>query len=260
MTPLGQPASHHAAIAISDLTVAYNRVPAVHHLTGSFAAGSLSAVVGPNGAGKSTLLKAIAGTLTADEGTIAITGIEPRHIAYLPQQAEIDRTFPIAVADIVALGLWRQAGIGGAIAKEEHRRVAGALAQLGLTGLGRRPIGSLSAGQFQRVLFARLLLQESSLVLLDEPFAGLDMPTTADLMGQIEAWHLEGRTIVAVLHDLAQVKRHFPRTLLMSRGLAVFGSTPAVLTAANLAAAGYAVTPWGLDQAPATLALAGARR
>ena len=252
---------HRAAITLRNLTVAYNRVPAVHHISGSFPAGSLTAVVGPNGAGKSTLLKAITGALTADEGTIEITGIAPRHIAYLPQRAQIDQTFPISIRDAVSLGLWRQAGIAGGIEAPGEARIAAALDSLGLAGLGGRPIGSLSVGQFQRVLFARLMLQESALILLDEPFAGLDMPTTADLMRQIAAWHSEGRTIVAVLHDLAQVTQLFPQTLLLSRGRAIWGATETVLTAANLAAAGYAVAPWSLAAAPRELlAAAGGER
>lgn len=246
-----------AAIKISDLTVAYNRVPAVHHLSGTFAAGSLTAVVGPNGAGKSTLLKAITGTLKADEGTIEISGIAPRHIAYLPQRAQIDQTFPISINDAVALGLWRQAGILGGVPATGQESVAEALAALGLEGLGERPIGSLSVGQFQRVLFARLLLQDSALILLDEPFAGLDMPTASDLMRQIAVWHKEGRTIVAVLHDLTQVNQLFPQTLLLSRGKTMWGATETVLTSANLAAAGYAVVPW---ETAAPVAMAGGQR
>ena len=257
MTTLASAPLYRAAIKISNLTVAYNRVPAVHHLSGTFAAGSLTAVVGPNGAGKSTLLKAITGSLKADEGAIEITGIEPRHIAYLPQRAQIDQTFPISINDAVALGLWRQTGILGGVEPKGQHSVAKALAALGLEGLGDRTIGSLSAGQFQRVLFARLLLQDSALILLDEPFAGLDMPTTSDLMRQIAVWQTEGRTIVAVLHDLAQVNQLFPQTLLLARGKAVWGATETVLTKTNLAAAGCAVTPWA-NAAP--VAMAGGQR
>ena len=137
-------------------------------------------------------------------------------------------------------------------------RAITALASASISGsASERPIGSLSAGQFQRVLFARLLLQDSALILLDEPFAGLDMPTTSDLMRQIAVWQTEGRTIVAVLHDLAQVNQLFPQTLLLARGNAVWGATETVLTNTNLAAAGYAVTPWA-NAAP--VAMAGGQR
>ena len=229
-----------AAITVHDLTVSYNRVPAIHHLTGVFPAGSLTAVVGPNGAGKSTLLNAIAGVLRPDTGSIDISGIARRHIAYLPQRANVDQTFPISVFDTVSLGLWRQTGGLGGVSDDGRARMQAALARLGLAGLGRQPISDLSVGQFQRVLFARLLLQDASLILLDEPFAGLDMPTTADLLALIADWHAQGRTIIAVLHDLSQVRRMFPRTLLLSRGCVAWAATEIVLTADNLAAAGYA--------------------
>ncbi len=231
------------AISIDNLTVAYDRVPAVHHLSGGFAAGSLTAIVGPNGAGKSTLLNAIAGAVAADEGAITITGVAQRRIAYLPQRATIDQTFPISVYDAVSLGLWHETGIFGGVGASGRARANAALAALGLAGLGNRPIGNLSVGQFQRVLFARLILQDAGLILLDEPFAGLDTPTTSDLMRQIADWHGEGRTIIAVLHDLAQVRQWFPDTLLMSKARIAWGTTREVLTPANLALAGYLVEP-----------------
>jgi len=237
-----------ASIAIRDLTVSYNRVPAVHHLSGDFPPGSLTAIVGPNGAGKSTLLNAIAGVLKPDEGTISISGLAPREIAYLPQRANIDQTFPISVLDAISLGLWRETGILGSTSSDGRSRMIAALARLGLTSLGQRPIGSLSVGQFQRVLFARLLLQDAALVLLDEPFAGLDTPTTTDLMHLIGDWNGHGRTVVAVLHDLGQVRKMFPRTLLLSRDCTAWGATPLVLTPDNLAAAGYPPEPWPAER------------
>ena len=231
--------NRQCTIRISDRTVAYDRIPAVHHLSGTFAAGSLTAVVGPNGAGKSTLLRAIVGLVRPDEGSIVVGGIDRRRIAYLPQRAQIDQSFPIDIEDAVAFGLWHETGIFGGVTADGRERIAQALAALGLAGFGRRPIGSLSVGQFQRVLFARLLLQDAGLILLDEPFAGLDSPTTSDLVGQIAIWHRQGRTVVAVLHDLTLVRQSFPDTLLMSKAGAVWGPTAAVLTAANLSAAGF---------------------
>ena len=249
------PAKPGGAIAIRDLTVSYNRVPAVHHLSGDFGAGSLTAIVGPNGAGKSTLLNTITGGLKPDGGSIAISGIARRDIAYLPQRAAVDQSFPISILDTISLGLWHETGTLGAVSDAGRLRMLAALARVGLNGLGQRPIGSLSVGQFQRVLFARLLLQEAGLILLDEPFAGLDTPTTTDLMHLIGEWNSHGRTVVAVLHDLTQVKQMFPRTLLMSRGCTAWGATQLVLTPDNLAAAGYAQGPW----AAAPLQAAGAR-
>jgi len=232
------------AIDIEDLTVAYERRPAVHHLSGGFAAGSLTAIVGPNGAGKSTLLKTIVGLLTPSTGRVHRHGLARRDIAYLPQQAEIDRSFPIDVADTVALGLWSEVGLWGRITGKGWQRVAEALSHVGLDGFGRQPIAALSAGQFQRVLFARLLLQDAKLILLDEPFAAIDERTTSDLLAIIRQWNEQGRTVIAVLHDMEQVRQHFPATLLMAREAIGWGPTEEVLTEKALARARVLAQGW----------------
>jgi zinc/manganese transport system ATP-binding protein len=245
------PVERPAAIEIADLTVAYDRRPAVHHLSGRFAAGSLTAIVGPNGAGKSTLLKTIVGILKPDQGQLSLGGLDRRDIAYLPQQAEIDRSFPITVADTVALGLWRDVGIFGAVGADQRRRVHEALAIVGIDRLGGRPIGSLSAGQLQRVMFARLMLQEARIILLDEPFAAVDSRTTADLLDLVHRWHREGRTVLAVLHDLEQVRGHFPESLLLAREPVAWGPTLEVLTPDNLTRARRLSEGWvEADTAP----------
>ena len=148
------------AIALHDLTLGYDGHPAVHHLSGVFEPGSMTAVVGPNGSGKSTLLKGITGILRPLGGRIERGALKISQIAYLPQQAEIDRSFPITVLDIVALGLWHRIGMFGGMKQELWEQAGQALASVGLEGFERRAIGELSAGQFQRVLFARLLLQD----------------------------------------------------------------------------------------------------
>ncbi|MEQ8326759.1 MAG: metal ABC transporter ATP-binding protein [Parvibaculum sp.] len=232
------------AIGIRDLTVAYDRVPAVHHLTGSFAPGSLTAIVGPNGAGKSTLLKTIAGLLPPDEGAIALDGGPRERIAYLPQLAEIDRSFPISVLDAVTLGLWREVGLFRAITGDHVKRARAALASVGLDGFETKQVGALSAGQLQRALFARLMLQDAGLILLDEPFAAVDERTSADLMALVAAWHAEGRTVIAVLHDLDRVRESFPQTLLMAREPVAWGPTDDVLTPENLRRARYISDSW----------------
>jgi zinc/manganese transport system ATP-binding protein len=226
--------SKEPAIAFRDLTLGYDRHPAVHHIAGEVQSGALLAIVGPNGAGKSTLLKGIMGEIKPLSGIIDLDGLNKSDIAYLPQQIEIDRSFPISVFDCVAMGLWRKIGAWRGVDAERKDEVAHALAALGLQDLGSRPVGALSGGQFQRVLFARLLLQDASLILLDEPFRAVDTKTVADLIQLILAWHTEGRTVLAALHDLEQVRAHFPTALLLAREVVAWGETRKVLTPANL--------------------------
>jgi zinc/manganese transport system ATP-binding protein len=230
--------SARVAIGLHDLTLGYDRHPAVHHVTGEVKEGELLALVGPNGAGKSTLLKGIMGELAPLDGSIDLHGLDRHDIAYLPQQIDIDRSFPISVFDCVALGLWREIGIWRGIDARRKRAVTEALSTLGLVDFADRVIGQLSGGQFQRVLFARLLLQDARLILLDEPFRAVDTKTIADLIVLIERWHEEGRTVIAALHDIEQVRAHFPQTLLLAREVVAWGATQSVLAPENLARAG----------------------
>ena len=223
------------ALIFRDLTLGYDRHPAVHHITGEVKRGELLAIVGPNGAGKSTLLKGIIGELKPLSGSLDRDGLKKSGIAYLPQQIDIDRSFPISVFDCVAMGLWREIGAWRAVDGKRNDEVARALATVGLVDLAARPVGALSGGQFQRVLFARLLLQDAALILLDEPFRAVDTKTVADLIALILRWHGEGRTVLAALHDIEQVRAHFPTTLLLAREVVAWGETRKVLTPANLA-------------------------
>lgn len=232
------------AIRLTNLTLAHRRRPAVHHLSGQFAPGSLTAVVGPNGAGKSTLLQALAGLHAPAEGRIERA---PGRIALLPQQSAIDRGFPLSCRDAVLFGLWAETGPFRAIPAAGLARAAAALAAVGLEGFARRPVGSLSAGQFQRVLFARLLLQDAPVILLDEPFNALDARTAADLLAMVHRWHGEGRTVIAVLHDLDLVRREFPETLMLARDCLGWGPTAGVLTAANRLRARGMAEAWAAE-------------
>jgi zinc/manganese transport system ATP-binding protein len=221
-------------VAFQNVTLGYDRHPAVHHLAGEVASGALLAVIGPNGAGKSTLLRGIAGILKPLSGAISLCGIDHRDIAYLPQTAEIDRSFPISVFDFVGTGLWRKTGAFGGIGRKERAQIGGALATVGLTGFENRGIGTLSGGQMQRLLFARVLLQSARLIVLDEPFNAIDTKTATDLLTLVKHWHGEGRTVLAALHDLDMVRANFPDTLLLARGPVAWGPTAQVLTPDNL--------------------------
>ena len=234
-------------VEIENLTVAYERHPALHHIGGRFEAGSLTAIVGPNGAGKSTLVKAIAGALSPSGGRIDRGAAGPGRIAYLPQQSEVERSFPITVLDTVLLGHWRRIGWRWGVTPEETTAATAALAAVGLGHFDERPIATLSAGQFQRVLFARLIVQDAPLILLDEPFTALDARTTHDLLHLVGHWHGEGRTVIAVLHDFDQVRAHFPETLLLAREIVAWGKTSQVMTPAHLAAARRMAEAWDED-------------
>jgi len=233
-----------SVLTFRDLTLGYDRHPAVHHLDGDVADGALLAVCGPNGAGKSTLLKGIAGVLKPLSGTIRRSDLPAREVAYLPQAAEVDRSFPIDVYDLVAMGLWRRTGLFGGISRADRGKIEDAIAAVGLSGFEARPIGTLSGGQMQRTLFARLLLQDARLILLDEPFTALDSGTVADLIALVERWNGEGRTVLAVLHDMELVRAHFPQTLLLARSPVAWGDTGQVLTPDNLSRARHMCEAW----------------
>ncbi len=236
-----------AVVSLRNLTVSYRRHPALHHISGSFAPGSLTAVVGPNGSGKSTLLKSIVGLLPIEGGRSggALTVAPARErIAYLPQVADIDRSFPIDVRDCALLGCWGAAGAWGAVTRLMLERVDAALQAVGLEGFERRTIGSLSSGQLQRVMFARMLVQDAELILLDEPFNAIDAKTTAALLGLVRQWHQQRRTVVAVLHDDSLVRQYFPQTLLLARELVGWGATAEVLTEAHLRRARAMAEAW----------------
>jgi zinc/manganese transport system ATP-binding protein len=230
-------------LRLVNVTIAYDRHPVVHHLSGSFAAGSLTALIGPNGAGKSTLLKAIAGVLPVSGGSIDFA-IPRAKVAYLPQVVDVDRSFPLRVIDVVDLGHWRKVGAVKRIGADDRAASRAAIAAVGLKGLEAQPIGKLSVGQFQRVLFARLMVQDAALILLDEPFNAVDQKTSTDLMAIVHGWQAGGRTVIAALHDLEHVRRDFPQALLMARELVAWGSSAEVLSEANLQRARRLAESW----------------
>lgn len=226
-----------AGVALCNLTLGHDRHPAVHHAEARFEPGSLTAIVGPNGSGKSTLLRGIMGELRPMTGRVALEGARRGRIAYLPQLSRIDRSFPITVAELVASGLWHLTGPFGGLRAEARARLAAALRAVGMDGAEGRSIAALSGGQMQRVLFARVIVQDAPLILLDEPFSAIDARTTQDLLDLVDGWHAEGRTVLAVLHDLETVRARFPAALLLAREIIAHGPPAAALSEANLARA-----------------------
>lgn len=221
-----------ACLNFSDLTLGYDQHPAVHHLSGEVAKGSLLAVVGGNGSGKSTLMKGIAGLLRPMGGACSVTA--GTRLAYLPQRSELDHTFPARVIDLVSLGLWPRRGLLGRHRPEDRQAVSRALVSVGLESFEKRAIDTLSGGQLQRALFARVLVQDADLILLDEPFNAVDEQTIVDLIGLIKVWHGEGRTVMVVVHDLDLVREHFPEALLLARRPVAWGASRQTLSAENL--------------------------
>lgn len=222
------------AVKLNNLTIAYNRQPAVHHVSGYFASGELAAITGANGAGKSTLLKAIAGILPVFEGSIEFGNITSRDIAYMPQAADMQRDFPVNILQMVCSGFWQQSGSFGEINKKQREQAIQALSDVGLSGFEKRNLDSISAGQFQRALFARIIVQNAKLILLDEPFTAIDANTTTALLKIIAQWHKEKRTVICVLHDFEQIKQHFTNCLLLARETIAWGNPHEVLKPENL--------------------------
>jgi manganese/zinc/iron transport system ATP- binding protein len=209
------------ALSISGLTVAYGSNPVVASVSVRFQRGAMTAIVGPNGAGKSTLLKAALGLLPRVTGEVTAFG-QPvarmmHRIAYVPQRAAVDWDFPARAIDVVLMGMYRQTGLLGRIGQAERAQAQDCLARVGMADFADRQIGALSGGQQQRVFLARALAQGADLYLLDEPFAGVDAATEAAITTVLHALRDEGRSIVAVHHDLATVTRYFDRVLLLNR-------------------------------------------
>ncbi|NQZ94488.1 MAG: ABC transporter ATP-binding protein [Moritella sp.] len=226
-------------IKINDLSVSYQENIALSHISTTIDDGDLVAIVGPNGAGKSTLLKSIMQQMAAVSGSIELGRLSLKDIAYLPQSSQIDRKFPITVTEFVAAGAWQRCSFWRLFSRHEQHLLQQALAKVDLENMAERQISQLSGGQFQRMLFARMLLQDADILLLDEPFGGIDAQTTELLMRVIQACQQQGKTVIAVIHDLALVQRYFPTTLLVATKLIASGRTSDVLTQQYLLQAGY---------------------
>lgn len=217
------------SIIVENLTVSYQARPAVHHINMTFPDGCMYAIFGPNGAGKSTLLKAIMGLLRCNTGAVHWENLQQRDIAYLPQQSDIDRSQPMSVFELAAMGLWYEIGFFGRVNASQRQRVQAALNRVEMGDFAHRNISELSNGQFQRVLLARMLVQDAKFLLLDEPFNAVDAKTTYALLEVLRQENRNGKAIVAVLHDYEQVRAYFPHTFLIAREAVAHGKTEDVL-------------------------------
>ncbi len=227
-----------APLSIRGLTVSYGEKPAVFSVDATFEQGAMTAIVGPNGAGKSTMLKAALGIVKPLSGRITYFGKtlqESRaRIAYVPQRASVDWDFPTRVLDVVTMGLYRQLGLLGRVRGQHVAQAMACLQRVGMDGFADRQIGQLSGGQQQRVFLARALAQKADLYLLDEPFAGVDAATEKAIISVLKEVRDEGKTVVAVHHDLATVPEYFDRVFLISTTGIAEGSVTDAFTDANL--------------------------
>jgi manganese/zinc/iron transport system ATP- binding protein len=225
-------------LSIRGLTVSYGEKPAVFSVDVSFRPGQMTAIVGPNGAGKSTLLKAALGIIRPLSGQVTSLGRplndQRARIAYVPQRASVDWDFPARVLDVVMMGLTRELGLLGRVRASHRTRAMACLDRVGMAGFAHRQIGQLSGGQQQRVFLARALAQEADLYLLDEPFAGVDAATEKAIIAVLHGLRAEGKTVIAVHHDLATVAEYFDRVFLINTTAIAEGPVAEVFTPDHL--------------------------
>lgn len=229
---------HAHELSVSDLTVSYNRVPALHHIGFKLHCGQCVALLGPNGAGKSTLLKALAGLLPAETGDISFHGHPVRgatqDFAYLPQRENIDWDFPATVRGLVEMGRFLRVGWWRKFGDDDEAAVDAAMQSMQLEELAHRQISALSGGQQQRAFLARSLAQEAHVFLLDEPFTGLDKPNQDNLKALVRQLRDQGKLVIASHHDLATVREIFDHVVLLNGELVAAGATDEVFTEAHI--------------------------
>ncbi len=225
-------------LAVAGLTVAYHRKPALWDLTWSAPEGGRTAVVGPNGAGKSTFLKAALGLIPRLSGEVTIFGRplrENRHLlAYVPQRSSVDWDFPTTALDVVTMGLYREIGWFRWPGRKHYARAREMLSRVDMEAFGDRQIGQLSGGQQQRVFLARALAQDARILVMDEPFAGVDAATERAIARVLESLQADGRSILCVHHDLETVPVYFDHVLLLNGRRVAAGPVAEAFTAENL--------------------------
>jgi manganese/iron transport system ATP-binding protein len=222
------------ALSLDHASIAYARVPVVDDVHGEVRPGSAVALIGPNGAGKSTLIKAILGLVPVVAGTITVLGQPPararRHVAYVPQADTLDPDFPVTVAQVVLMGRYRMIGWARPAGRADRRIAAEALAAVGLGERARDRFGTLSGGQRQRVLLARAIAQQPRLLLLDEPFNGVDAVSQDALLDALAGLRATGAAVVVSTHDLALAHVACDEVCLLNKHQFGFGPTVATLT------------------------------
>lgn len=228
-----------APIIVEGVTVSYNRKQVLQNVYVQFDEGQLVGVLGPNGAGKSTLFKAILGLLQPDSGSISIFGDglagQRKRIAYVPQKDEVDWSFPATVEDIVLMGRYPGKKLWQAISKNDHELANKAMEELRITDFKNRQIGALSGGQQQRVFLARAICQEADILMLDEPFVGVDITTEEHIIKLLHDLAEQGKTILVVHHDLSTVPQYFDQVLLLNQRIMAFGDVETTFTQENIA-------------------------
>lgn len=228
-------------LAVRGMTVSYGQTPAIFSVDMTLRAGAMTAIVGPNGAGKSTLLKAALGVITPLAGSVTVFG-EPMaemrdRIAYVPQRASVDWDFPVRVIDVVMMGMYRKLGLLGRVLGQHKALARDCLDRVGMADFAHRQIGQLSGGQQQRVFLARALAQEADIYVLDEPFAGVDAATEKAIIAVLQGLRDEGKTVLAVHHDLATVPDYFDDVLLLNTQVVAAGPVAEAFTESNLQSA-----------------------
>jgi manganese/iron transport system ATP-binding protein len=226
------------ALLLDGVAVAYDRVIALEGVTATVAGGQSVALIGPNGSGKTTLLKAILGLIPLQAGAIQVLGQGPAEargdVAYVPQQDVLDPEFPVSVAQVVTMGRYRRIGWVRRPGRDDRRIAEAALARVGLSDRARDRFGTLSGGQRQRVLIARAIAQQAQLLLLDEPFNGVDGPTQEVLLEVLDELRHEGVAVVMSTHDLSVAQVACSDALVLSRRQIAFGPVDQALTPATL--------------------------
>lgn len=222
-----------ALIEAHNLSVSYNGEPALDSVSFRVERGDQVAIIGPNGAGKSTLIKALLGLLRPSAGSIDM-GAARERIGYVAQHEAVDWNFPVSVRDVVMMGCARRIGWFKPPKREHQRVVDQALDRVGMAHLGQRQIGELSGGQRRRAFIARALAQDAELLILDEPFSGVDSGAQADLMGVLDRLNADGLTILLSTHDLDLTFARFPKVMALKRALIAYGAPRDVLTTDTL--------------------------